>query len=111
MSERANASVIPFKVEDEPEDDMAEQGSTQNPAERLQLSEAVRMAEAITACGSVFFLICPECMDDAISALRPGCPIFIASLPTLVAALPQPSVNHPHLRFGKYGAPAPRKQW
>jgi segregation and condensation protein B len=47
MSERANASVIPFKVEDEPEDEMAEQGSIENPAERLQLSEAVRMAEAI----------------------------------------------------------------
>ncbi|CDX12299.1 Segregation and condensation protein B [Mesorhizobium sp. ORS 3324] len=47
MSERANASVIPFKVEDEPEDEMAEQGSIANAAERLQLSEAVRMAEAI----------------------------------------------------------------
>jgi segregation and condensation protein B len=47
MSERANASVIPFKVEDEPEDEMAEQGSIENPAERLILSEAVRMAEAI----------------------------------------------------------------
>ncbi|TIV27753.1 MAG: SMC-Scp complex subunit ScpB, partial [Mesorhizobium sp.] len=47
MSERANASVIPFRVEDEPEDEMAEQGSLENPAERLQLSEAVRMAEAI----------------------------------------------------------------
>ncbi|MDX8477997.1 SMC-Scp complex subunit ScpB [Mesorhizobium sp. VK24D] len=47
MSERANASVIPFKVEDEPEDEMAEQGSIANPAERLQLSESVRMAEAI----------------------------------------------------------------
>ncbi|TIT91452.1 MAG: SMC-Scp complex subunit ScpB, partial [Mesorhizobium sp.] len=30
MSERANASVIPFKVEDEPEDEMAEQGSVAN---------------------------------------------------------------------------------
>jgi len=47
MSERANASVIPFKVEDEPEDEMAGQGSIENPAERLRLSEAVRMAEAI----------------------------------------------------------------
>jgi segregation and condensation protein B len=47
MSERANASVIPFKVEDEPDDEMAEQGSMENPAERLQLAEAVRMAEAI----------------------------------------------------------------
>ena len=47
MSERANASVIPFKVEDEPEDEMAEQGSMDNPAERLRLAEAVRMAEAI----------------------------------------------------------------
>ncbi|KUM27879.1 segregation and condensation protein B [Mesorhizobium loti] len=47
MSERGNASVIPFKVEDEPEDEMAEQGSIENPAERLQLAEAVRMAEAI----------------------------------------------------------------
>ena len=47
MSERANASVIPFKVEDEPDDEMAEQGSIENPAERLQLAEAVRMAEAI----------------------------------------------------------------
>ncbi|TIS81390.1 MAG: SMC-Scp complex subunit ScpB, partial [Mesorhizobium sp.] len=47
MSERANASVIPFKVEVEPEAEMAEQGSIENPAERLQLSEAVRMAEAI----------------------------------------------------------------
>jgi segregation and condensation protein B len=47
MSERANASVIPFKVEDEPEDEMAGQGPIGNPAERLQLAEAVRMAEAI----------------------------------------------------------------
>ncbi|AZO23259.1 MULTISPECIES: SMC-Scp complex subunit ScpB [unclassified Mesorhizobium] len=47
MSERANASVIPFKVDDEPEDETAELGSIENLAERLQLSEAVRMAEAI----------------------------------------------------------------
>jgi segregation and condensation protein B len=47
MSERANASVIPFKVEDEPEDEMAGQGPIENPAERLQLAEASRMAEAI----------------------------------------------------------------
>jgi len=47
MSERANASVIPFKVEDQREDEMGEQGSIENPAERLRLSEAVRMAEAI----------------------------------------------------------------
>ncbi|MFE0014356.1 SMC-Scp complex subunit ScpB [Mesorhizobium sp. NPDC059054] len=39
MSESSNASVIPFKVEDEDED--------QNPAERLHQAEAVRMAEAI----------------------------------------------------------------
>ncbi|RVA69978.1 SMC-Scp complex subunit ScpB, partial [Mesorhizobium sp. M7A.F.Ca.CA.001.11.2.1] len=51
MSERANASVVPFKIGDEPEEgppsqDPAEQ-QLQNPAERLHLAEAVRMAEAI----------------------------------------------------------------
>ncbi|TIN81373.1 MAG: SMC-Scp complex subunit ScpB, partial [Mesorhizobium sp.] len=50
MSESANASVVPFKVGDVPEEeslsrDPAEQ--LQNPAERLYLAEAVRMAEAI----------------------------------------------------------------
>ncbi|TIT22302.1 MAG: SMC-Scp complex subunit ScpB, partial [Mesorhizobium sp.] len=47
MSERANASVIPFKVEDEAEETAVEQASVENPAERLALAEAVRMAEAI----------------------------------------------------------------
>ncbi|TIT16347.1 MAG: SMC-Scp complex subunit ScpB, partial [Mesorhizobium sp.] len=55
MSERANASVIPFKVDDETEDGMlgetpAEnqaQNFSQNPGERLHMAEAVRMAEAI----------------------------------------------------------------
>lgn len=55
MSERANASVIPFKVDDETEDGLladvpAEsqaQSLSQNPGERLHMAEAVRMAEAI----------------------------------------------------------------
>ena len=47
MSERSNASVIPFKVDDEAEEAAVEQGSVENPAERLLLAEAVRMAEAI----------------------------------------------------------------
>ena len=48
MSERANASVIPFKVDDDDaEEAEAEQGVVENPAERLALAEAVRMAEAI----------------------------------------------------------------
>ncbi|RUW85118.1 SMC-Scp complex subunit ScpB, partial [Mesorhizobium sp. M8A.F.Ca.ET.023.01.1.1] len=51
MSERANASVIPFKMDDESEDGEIDQASAgnpvQNPAERLYLAEAVRMAEAI----------------------------------------------------------------
>ncbi|TIP81644.1 MAG: SMC-Scp complex subunit ScpB [Mesorhizobium sp.] len=55
MSERANASVIPFKVDDETEDGvLAEvpaesqaQNLSQNPGERLHMAEAVRMAEAI----------------------------------------------------------------
>ncbi|TGW04475.1 SMC-Scp complex subunit ScpB, partial [Mesorhizobium sp. M2D.F.Ca.ET.145.01.1.1] len=51
MSERANASVIPFKMDDESEDGELDQASAgnpvQNPAERLYLAEAVRMAEAI----------------------------------------------------------------
>lgn len=42
MSESSNASVIPFKVEDE-----EEEAQVQNPAERLHQAEAVRMAEAI----------------------------------------------------------------
>ncbi|WP_054311553.1 SMC-Scp complex subunit ScpB [Mesorhizobium sp. 1M-11] len=42
MSESSNASVIPFKVEDEDEE-----AQVQNPAERLHQAEAVRMAEAI----------------------------------------------------------------
>ena len=51
MSERANASVIPFKVDDGPEEGELDQASVQNPAqnpaERLHMAEAVRMAEAI----------------------------------------------------------------
>ncbi|TJW99238.1 MAG: SMC-Scp complex subunit ScpB, partial [Mesorhizobium sp.] len=55
MSERANASVIPFKVEDETEDgvladvpaESQAQNLSQNPGERLHMAEAVRMAEAI----------------------------------------------------------------
>ena len=51
MSERANASVIPFKVDDGLEEgDLGEasvQNPAQNPAERLHMAEAVRMAEAI----------------------------------------------------------------
>ncbi|TIX37604.1 MAG: SMC-Scp complex subunit ScpB, partial [Mesorhizobium sp.] len=55
MSERANASVIPFKVEDDAEQGaVAEnpaqnqgQNLSQNPGERLHMAEAVRMAEAI----------------------------------------------------------------
>ena len=44
MSERANASVIPFKVDDDDaEEAEAEQGVVENPAERLALAEAVRM--------------------------------------------------------------------
>lgn len=39
MTESSNATVIPFVIEDEDRDD--------NPAERLFLAEAVRMAEAI----------------------------------------------------------------
>ena len=50
MSERANASVIPFKVDDETEGELFPQEpaeQVQNPAERLYMAEAVRMAEAI----------------------------------------------------------------
>ena len=51
MSERANASVIPFKVDEETEEGAIAQDSpetvTQNPGERLHMAEAVRMAEAI----------------------------------------------------------------
>jgi len=42
MSESINASVIPFVIGDE-----AEAGASGNPAARLHLAEAVRMAEAI----------------------------------------------------------------
>ena len=56
MSERANASVIPFKVEEETEEGIIAQDPTEthnsqnspmNPGERLHMAEAVRMAEAI----------------------------------------------------------------
>ena len=47
MIERANASVIPFKVDDEAEEAIVDQGSVENPAERMLLAEAVRMAEAV----------------------------------------------------------------
>jgi segregation and condensation protein B len=44
MSESTSAAVLPFLVNDEPEDDVR---PAMNPAERLHLAEAVRMAEAI----------------------------------------------------------------
>ena len=44
MSESVNASVIPFIVGETPQD---EEGQPVNPAQRLHLSEAARMAEAI----------------------------------------------------------------
>lgn len=44
MSESTGASVIPFKVGEEAGDDTS---AAVNPAERLHLAEAVRMAEAI----------------------------------------------------------------
>ncbi|TIX62870.1 MAG: SMC-Scp complex subunit ScpB, partial [Mesorhizobium sp.] len=55
MSERANASVIPFKVDDETEEGVLAGASAEsqtqnlslNPGERLHMAEAVRMAEAI----------------------------------------------------------------
>ena len=45
MSESTGASVIPFKVGEEAGDDTS--AAAVNPAERLHLAEAVRMAEAI----------------------------------------------------------------
>jgi segregation and condensation protein B len=42
MSEAAKASVLPFPI-----GDLEEEGPSRNPAERLHLSDAVRMAEAL----------------------------------------------------------------
>ena len=62
MSERANASVIPFKVEEETEEGDVVQNPTEgqnsplNPGERLHMAEAIRMAEAIVNRGSIFLV-------------------------------------------------------
>jgi len=74
----------------------------------------VLSADSIAACLSGRFLSGdPACMADAITALPRACPTELPFRALRADAIgpPQPSVNHPHLRFGKYGAPAPRKQW
>ena len=45
MTEGANGSVVPFPIADATAEEEA--GPIRNPAERLHLAEAVRMAEAI----------------------------------------------------------------
>ena len=47
MSEGANASVVPFPIDDAAVADDEAETPLRNPAERLHLAEAVRMAEAI----------------------------------------------------------------
>jgi segregation and condensation protein B len=47
MTEGANGSVVPFPIADETVDVEEETAPIRNPAERLHLAEAVRMAEAI----------------------------------------------------------------
>ena len=63
----------------------------------------VLSADAIAALRSGSFFIGTACMDDAISASRPGCPTLSPVRQQSEAAF-QPSINHPHLRFGKHGA-------